>query len=99
MQNKFFTVLFALLFGLSAFYINVTQPFKDKPKSVVVNLGWGHMIPMDDFFEGKSLKSYEIYDPTLKKTNLEFDKKANHEFEKSVGLAKADVKFPSAKVF
>lgn len=103
MCNKFFTVIIGLLFSLSAvahdFYINLTEPFKERPKSVIVNLGWGHMIPMDDFFEGKSLKSYEIYDPTLKKANLKFDKKANYEFEKIVASAEADAKFPSAKIF
>ncbi len=67
------------------FFVNITESMAHHPGSVVVNIGWGHGLPMDDFLPGNMLQSYSFFDPSLKKINFPFDPNANKGAEGKTG--------------
>ncbi len=95
MQKKgtFFLTVFVFLFCQTNpvfahnFYVNITESMAHPPGSIVTNIGWGHSLPMNDFFTGDKLQTYAIYDPNLKKMDFPFAPKANSGVEKNKGKA------------
>ncbi|MDO5045601.1 DUF4198 domain-containing protein [Campylobacter sp.] len=81
-----------------SFFISVTEAMAHKPGGVTASIGYGHAMPMDDFYMGSLLQSYEIYDPDMKKANLGFDPKANEGIEQRYAK-EASKEFPSATIF
>lgn len=96
-----FIALFGSALNLSAhfFFVNTTESNAHGKKSISVNIGWGHALPMDELFMGDSLKSYSVYDPNMKKMELKFDKNANANMEKRIYEEMPSEKFPEALVF
>ncbi len=78
------------------FFVSITESMAHAPGSIVTNIGWGHGLPMHDFFTGDKLKTYAIYDPDLKKIDFPFDPKANLGVEQDEG--KVDKGFPGGKM-
>ncbi|MFC2491955.1 MAG: DUF4198 domain-containing protein [Campylobacter curvus] len=81
-MKRFFKILVVVAaLGATSLYAHhffvIANENSDEPKSATVNIGWGDVMPMDDFFEGNKLQSYAIYDPNLKKFEFKFDKNAN----------------------
>ncbi len=101
-KRIFFLIISIAIFYLSStafahnFFVNITESMAHPPGSIVTNIGWGHGLPMHDFFTGDKLKTYGIYDPDLKKMNFPFDPKANSGIEKNKG--KADSNFPGGNM-
>ncbi len=102
MQKRIFMSILALLLCLTSpafahnFFVNITESMAHPSGSIVTNIGWGHGIPMNDFFTGDKLKTYGIYDPDLKKMDFLFDPKANLGVEQDKG--KADSNFPGGNM-
>lgn len=48
------------------------------PGHANVVVGWGHAMPMDDFYRGDKIDSYAVYDPFSKKMDFGFNRKANY---------------------
>ena len=71
-------LLFILLIPIHAwahfFWINSYDSNSHAPGHVLVTLGYGHSIPMDDLLDSKgarlSLESYELVDPALQRSPL-----------------------------
>ncbi len=78
------------------FFVNITESMAHPPGSIVTNIGWGHGLPMHDFFAGDKLKTYAVYDPDLKKMDFPFDPKANLGVEQDKG--KVDSNFPGGNM-
>ncbi len=78
------------------FYVNITKSMAHPPGSIITNIGWGHALPMDDFFQGNTLLSYSIYDPSLKKMDFPFDPNTNSGAEGNKG--KEFPEFPGGKM-
>ncbi len=101
MQKKFFLTVFILVFCLADsvlahnFFVSITESMTYPPGSILTNIGWGHTLPMEDFFQGNTLQSYSMYDPNLKKMDLPFDPNANNGAEGNMG--KEAPGFPGAK--
>lgn len=97
------SIAMAMMFALGAsahdFFINLSESMEHKPGSVGVSIGWGHAMPFDDFFMGNSLEVYEIYDPKMRKSALEFDKAGNEGIETRRYETKPSANFPEALIF
>ncbi len=103
MQKKCFLItIFAFLLYLASpafahnFFVSITKSMAHPPGSIVTNIGWGHGLPMHDFFMGNTLQSYSIYDPDLKKIDFPFDPNTNEGAEGNMG--KAVPGFPGGKM-
>lgn len=68
-----------------SFYVSITKSMAHPPGHITVNLGWGHVLPMDDFLTGDKLATYEIYDPDFRRMEFPFDPGANKGVENSKG--------------
>lgn len=97
------SIAMAMMFALGAsahdFFINLSESMEHKPGSVGVSIGWGHAVPFDDFFMGNSLEAYEVYDPKMRKSALEFDKAGNEGIETRRYETKPSANFPEALIF
>ena len=55
-------------------WVNLYESFAHPPGHAIASIGWGHVIPMDDFLVSKTgsiqLAGYELIDPELKSTAL-----------------------------
>jgi uncharacterized GH25 family protein len=55
-------------------WINLYESFAHPPGHAMVSLGWGHVVPMDDFLASKDgslqLATYDLIDPDLNRTAL-----------------------------
>ncbi len=78
------------------FFVSITESMAHPPGSIVTNIGWGHGLPMHDFFQGNTLQSYSVYDPSLKKIDFPFDPDTNEGVEGNSGQAYPD--FPGGKI-
>ncbi len=97
MKKIFFTFLILLEVSFISnsslahnFFVNITESMTHPPGSIISNIGWGHALPMDDFFQGNTLLSYSVYDPVLKKMDFPFDSKANYGAEGDKGTEYSD---------
>ena len=58
-----------------AVWINSFESFAHTPPHTMVSLGWGEALPMDDILTSVNgrieIERFELFDPTLKKTDLE----------------------------
>lgn len=102
MKSQFLKILSFLIFSamnLQAhnFFVNINESMAHKPGSISTSIGWGHAMPVDDFYRAQGLKSYTFYDPSLKKSELPFDKSANKNYEKEQ-YNKPSKDFPSANI-
>ncbi|RKX45086.1 MAG: hypothetical protein DRP27_05020 [Thermotogae bacterium] len=61
------------------FFVIATYSMTHPHGSAIINLGWGHVLPMDDFLPAKRIETYAIYDPDLKKLDFPFDSSANND--------------------
>ena len=56
-------------------WINSFESFAHTPPHTMVSLGWGHALPMDDILTSVNgrieIERFELFDPALKKTDLE----------------------------
>jgi uncharacterized GH25 family protein len=56
-------------------WINSFESFAHTPPHTMVSLGWGHALPMDDILTSPNgriaIERFELFDPALKKTDLE----------------------------
>lgn len=91
------------LFSSSAwahhFYLSLSESMAHQPGSFTTSIGWGHALPLDDFFQGNHLQSYTLYDPSLQSTALPFDPKANEGMEQRYYAQEPSRAFPHAVVF
>ncbi len=78
------------------FFVSITESMAHPPGSIFANIGWGHGLPMHDFFMGNTLESYSMYDPNLKKMDFPFDPNTNKGAEGNKGQKFPD--FPGAKM-
>lgn len=103
MRNFFISLIIFIGFSTTLtahnFFINLSESMAHKPGSVATSIGWGHAMPMDDFFMGNSLQSYLVYDPSMKKMDLNFDPKANEGMEELYYKKEPSKEFPSATIF
>ena len=67
------------------FFLSITESKAHSPGHIMVSLGWGYALPMDDFLAGDKLATYAIYDPDLKKMEFPFDAGANKGVELNKG--------------
>lgn len=93
--------MLAMLLGASHasahhFFVSITESAGHSPGSIATNIGWGHMLPMDDFFLGSELHTYAIYDPDMKKVDLPFSADANVKAARNEGEDVPD--FPGGKI-
>ncbi|MBN1907395.1 MAG: DUF4198 domain-containing protein [Deltaproteobacteria bacterium] len=74
----FLTILCVVSFSINAwahtFWINCYDSQSHEPGHVMVSLGYGHSVPMDDLLDSDGaemkLTSYELVDPAMKKSSL-----------------------------
>jgi len=59
------------------FFVIATYSMTHPHGSAIINLGWGHVLPMDDFLPAKRIETYAIYSPDLKKKDFPFNPVAN----------------------
>ena len=78
------------------FFVSVTESMAHPPGHIIINLGWGHVLPMDDFLTGNKLATYAVHDPDLRKIDLPFDPQANKGVENSRGKGSPD--FPGGTI-
>ncbi len=76
---KKYIVLLLAVFWLAAhgslvyahtFWVNAFDSTAHQPRHVLVTLGYGHSFPIDDLLTDLTLKSFTLYDPKLKATQL-----------------------------
>ncbi len=96
----FFGILAAALFGMASsvqahsLWINAFESHAHPPGHVMVSLGWGHALPMDDILNSVNgriaLETFELIDPSLAKTDL---------LKPDAKPAKAEISSPNFDVF
>ncbi len=84
MKIKVFLLsLFVILTGFLSqaqahdLFVSVKESMAHTPGHANVIIGWGHALPVDDFFRGDKIETYAIYDPDLTRMDFAFDPKAN----------------------
>ncbi|PIE70095.1 MAG: nickel transporter [Deltaproteobacteria bacterium] len=63
------TVQGSMAFG-HTFWVNTFDSTAHQPRHVLVTLGYGHGLPLDDLLTDLTLESFTLYDPELKATAL-----------------------------
>ncbi len=77
MKKLFFTLL-VLAFSATTYahsvWINAFHATTHQPSHVILSLGWGHTLPMDDILNSTNgimqIENLEVFDPDMKKTAL-----------------------------
>jgi len=72
-------------------WVNLYESFANPPGHAIASIGWGHVVPMDDFLVSKTgsiqLAGYELIDPDLKSTSLPLpDVKIHKKMKTSSGM-------------
>ena len=72
-------------------WINLYESFAHPPGHAIASIGWGHVVPMDDFLASETgsiqLASYELIDPDFKSTALPLpDMKIHEKMKTSSGM-------------
>ena len=81
MKKRFtalFTLMAVLIFSTNVFahslWINLNESFAHPPGHAISSLGWGHVVPMDDFFMSEAgavtIERYELVGPDNSKTAI-----------------------------
>lgn len=81
--NIFWWLTFLTVFSCPAnahdFFVVATQSMTHPYGCATINIGWGHVLPLDDFLPAKRIETYAIYDPDLRKLDFPFDSSANND--------------------
>ena len=88
-------VLASIIFSTQAMahtvWVNLYESFAHPPGHAIASIGWGHVVPMDDFLASETgsiqLASYELIDPDFKSTALPLpDMKIHEKMKTSSGM-------------
>ena len=68
------SIIFTSQAAAHSLWINLYESYTHPPGHAIVCLGWGHVVPMDDFFVSKDgaiqLATFDLIDPNMNKTAL-----------------------------